>query len=291
MKQFITLVIFSAFISINLSSQYTEVGVFAGVGNYHGDLTPKNLEVSSYAPAFGAFGRYNFNGHLAAKVHFYKGILQGSDFNAQITKGERARNLSFRTDIYELGAQFEYNFLDFKVAIKDHITTPYIFAGVAGFYYNPQAEINGQWFDLQPLSTEGQGLEGSTAQPYQQFSIAIPWGLGVKFNINHLTNVGLEFGMRKTFTDYLDDVSTTYPDLNLLASEVGDFAAALSYRAPEYNPDALADPQGTNRGDATNQDWYFFGGVTISVNIGKANGFKQNQKKPVSRKKAPKMTF
>jgi hypothetical protein len=291
MKQFITLVIFSVFISTNLSSQYTEVGVFVGVSNYHGDLTPKNLEVSSYAPAFGAFGRYNFNGHLAAKVHFYKGVLQGSDFHAQVTKGERARNLSFRTDIYELGAQFEYNFLDFKVAIKDHITTPYIFAGVAGFYYNPQAEINGQWFDLRPLSTEGQGLEGSSAQPYQKFSIAIPMGLGVKFNINHVTNIGLEFGMRKTFTDYIDDVSTTYPDLNVLASEVGDFAAALSYRAPEYNPDAPADPQGTSRGDATDKDWYFFGGVTFSVNIGKANGFKQNQKKPASRKKVPKMTF
>jgi hypothetical protein len=291
MKQFITLVIFSVFISTNLSSQYTEVGVFVGVSNYHGDLTPKNLEVSSYAPAFGAFGRYNFNGHLAAKVHFYKGVLQGSDFHAQVTKGERARNLSFRTDVYELGAQFEYNFLDFKVAIKDHITTPYIFAGVAGFYYNPQAEINGQWFDLRPLSTEGQGLEGSSAQPYQKFSIAIPMGLGVKFNINHVTNIGLEFGMRKTFTDYIDDVSTTYPDLNVLASEVGDFAAALSYRAPEYNPDAPADPQGTSRGDATDKDWYFFGGVTFSVNIGKANGFKQNQKKPASRKKVPKMTF
>ena len=134
-------------------------------------------------------------------------------------------------------------------------------------------------------------MEGSSAQPYQKLSIAIPMGLGVKFNINHVTNIGLEFGMRKTFTDYIDDVSTTYPDLNVLASEVAVFAAALSYRAPEYNPDAPADPQGTSRGDATDKDWYFFGGVTFSVNIGKANGFKQNQKKPASRKKVPKMTF
>ncbi len=291
MKHIFTLIIFSFFTSISLFSQYTEVGIFAGVSNYQGDLTPKNLEVSSYAPAFGAFGRYNFNGHFAAKVHFYKGLLQGSDFNAQVTKGERRRNLSFQSEVYELGAQFEYNFLDFKVAIKDHITTPYIFAGISGFYFNPQAEIGGQWFDLQPLSTEGQGLEGSSAQPYQRVSIAIPMGLGVKFNINHLTNIGLEFGMRKTFTDYIDDVSTTYPDLDLLANEVGDFAAALSYRTPEYDPDAPADPQGTSRGNSADKDWYFFGGFTISVNIGKANGFKQNQKKPTSRKKVPKMTF
>ena len=62
------------------------------------------MEVSSYAPSFGAFGRYNFNGHIAAKVHFYKGILQGSDYKSQITKGERARNLSFKTDIYEVAS-------------------------------------------------------------------------------------------------------------------------------------------------------------------------------------------
>jgi len=253
--------IFSLLIIFNLSGQYTEVGFFAGVSNYHGDLTPKNLEVVSYAPAFGAFGRYNFNGHFAIKAHLYKGTLQGSDFNAQITKGERERNLSFQSNVLELGTQFEYNFLDFKVAIKDHITTPYIFAGVSGFYFNPQAEINGQWFDLQPLATEGQGLEGNPA-PYKKFSVAIPWGLGVKFNLNHLTNIGLEFGIRKTFTDYIDDVSTTYPDLV-----------------------ALADANGEDK------DWYFFGGFTFSVNIGKANGFKQHQKRPASRKKAPQMSF
>lgn len=291
MKHIFTFIILSFFISLNLTGQYTEVGVFAGVSNYHGDLTPKNLEVSSYAPAFGAFGRYNFNGHFAIKTHFYKGILQGSDFNAQVTKGERERNLSFQSDIYELGAQFEYNFLDFKVKIKDHITTPYVFAGVSGFYYNPQAEINGQWFNLRTLSTEGQGLEGSDTQPYSKFTVAIPWGLGVKFNLNHLTNIGLEFGIRTTFTDYIDDVSTTYPDLDLLANEKGDFAAALSYRMPEYDPDAPIDPQGMSRGNPEDNDWYFFGGVTISVNIGKANGFKQHQKKPATRKKAPKMTF
>jgi hypothetical protein len=291
MKYTFTLNIFVFLISLNLSGQYTEVGIFAGVSNYHGDLTPKNLEVSSYAPAFGVFGRYNINGHFAAKVHFYKGLLKGSDYNAQITKGNRARNLSFESDVYELGAQFEYNFLNFKIAIKDHITTPYIFAGIAGISFNPQAEINGLWFDLQPLSTEGQGLEGSSTQPYQRVSIAIPWGFGVKFNINHLVNIGLEFGMRKTFTDYIDDVSTTYPDLDLLANELGPIAVALSYRMPEYNTVAPLDPQGISRGDSTDKDWYFFGGFTISVNIGKANGFKQKQKKPATRHKMPKMSF
>jgi len=291
MKHSLTLIIFCFFISVNLSSQYTEVGIFAGVSNYSGDLTPRNLEVSAYAPSFGVFGRYNFNGHFAGKVHFYKGLLQGSDINSQVSKGNRQRNLSFQSDVYELGAQFEFNFLDFKVSVKDHITTPYVFAGISGFYFNPQAEINGQWFDLQPLSTEGQGLEGSDTQPYKKVSIAIPMGLGVKFNLNHLTNIGLELGMRRTFTDYIDDVSTTYPDLDLLAKEMGDFAAALSYRTLEYDADAPVNPQGTTRGSSASKDWYFFGGFTFSINIGKANGFKKGQKRPSSRKRIPKMSF
>lgn len=278
-------------IQSNIQGQYTEAGIFFGVSNYHGDLTPKVMEVQGYAPSFGAFGRYNFNGHLAAKLHFYKGILQGSDFNAQITKGNRERNLSFRTDLFEVGLQMEYNFLDFQVSEKDHITTPYVFAGVAGIYYNPQAEINGQWFDLQELGTEGQGLPGY-AEKYSKIAIAIPAGVGVKFNINHAANIGIEMGMRYAFTDYLDDVSTVYPDLKVLTEEVGEFAAALSYRTPEYDEDIAVDPEGLERGDAKTKDLYFFGGLTLSINIGKANGFSTRQKTPTRRqKKAPKMQF
>ncbi|HFB99981.1 MAG TPA: hypothetical protein ENJ53_04170 [Phaeodactylibacter sp.] len=289
MKHTFSFLVLFFFIQFTGLSQYTEVGVFAGVSNYKGDLAPNFMEVQGYAPAFGAFGRYNFTGHFSVKMHFYKGILKGTDAYSQITKGNRARNLSFRTDLYELGLQVEYNFLNYDAVIGNHVTTPYVFGGVAGFYFNPQAEYDGQWFDLQPLGTEGQGLEGY-ASPYQKFSLGIPMGFGVKFNLSHSTNIGLEVGMRKTFTDYIDDVSTVYPDLNVLNEEKGGFAAALSYRTPEYDPKMATDPTGLERGDAKLKDWYFFGGVTISVNIGKASGFENRQKRPRSRRK-PKMEF
>ena len=289
MKHIFTFLAFSFLIQFNGISQYTEAGIFGGVSNYIGDLAPKFMEVKEYAPAFGAFGRHNFTGHFSVKLHFYKGVLQGSDSHSQITKGNRTRNLSFRSDIYELGLQVEYNFLDYNAVIANHLTTPYIFAGVAGFYFNPQAQYDRQWFDLQPLGTEGQGLEGY-AKPYQKYSIGIPMGIGVKFNLTHSVNIGLETGMRKTFTDYIDDVSTTYPDLQVLSEEKGGFAAALSYRTPEYDPKLATDPTGLERGNSKIKDWYFFGGVTVSVNIGKANGFENKQKKPRNRKR-PKMEF
>jgi len=289
MKKIIALLTITIFFQINIFSQYTEAGIFAGVSNYHGDLTDRFVETSDYALAFGAFGRYNFTGHLAVKAHFYKGRLQGSDANSHITKGHRERNLSFRSDIYELGVQFEYNFVDYNLALRDHITTPYIFAGVSGFSFNPQAELNGAWVDLQPLGTEGQGLPGN-AQPYQLFGIGIPVGMGVKFSLSNNVNLGLELGVRKTFTDYIDDVSTLYPDLQLLGEENGETAMTLSYRTPEYDENLTIDPTGMERGDATNKDWYFFGGLTVSVNIGQVKDYRLRKGQPL-KKKLPKMTF
>ena len=180
-----------------LLAQYFEAGIFAGVSNYQGDLAPRFMEASEYAPAFGIFGRYNFTGYLGMKVHLYKGTLQGSDANSQLTYGVRQRNLSFQSDLYELGIQGEFNLIDFNVLRGDHITTPYLFAGVSGFYFNPSAELNGQLHELQPLGTEGQGIDGY-GEKYKLFSIGIPAGLGVKFNFNKTVNVGLEMGLRYT---------------------------------------------------------------------------------------------
>ncbi len=289
MKKIFSILILFIVLQTSLSAQYFEAGIFAGVSNYQGDLAPNIMEVSGYAPAFGAFGRYNFTGHFAVKGHFYKGLLKGSDHNAQISKGHRTRNLSFQTDLYEIGITAEYNFINYNIATKEHVTTPYVFAGISGVYFNPQAELNGQWYDLQPLGTEGQGLSGYDA-PYQQFTIGIPAGLGVKFNINEKINVGLEFGIRYTLTDYLDDVSTKYPDLKILAEEKGDFAAALSYRKLEYDPNLVEDPTGMERGDSSNNDLFFFGGITLSANIGKVKDFRTRNGQPI-KKKLPKMEF
>ena len=290
MKSLNTLLFLTLFLPSILCAQYFEAGIFAGVSNYQGDLAPGFMEASDYSPAFGVFGRYNFTGHLGMKVHLYKGVLQASDENGQLKYGIRQRNLSFQSDIYELGIQGEFNFIDFNVMKGDHITTPYVFAGVSGFYFNPIAELDGQLHELQPLGTEGQGLPGYDAK-YKLFSIGIPAGLGVKFNFNKKVNVGLEMGVRYTFTDYLDDVSGKYPELELLEKTNGELAATLSYRTPEYDNNITTNPEGQFRGGETGRnDFYFFGGVTLSFNIGQVKEFEKRKKKPKMVKK-PKMGF
>lgn len=290
MKSLNTLIFLLFFFPTILSAQYFEAGIFAGVSNYQGDLAPGFMKATEYAPAFGIFGRYNFTGHLGMKVHLYKGVLQGSDKGAPLKNGLRQRNLSFQSDIYELGIQGEYNFINFNVMKGDHITTPYAFAGVSGFYFNPVAELDGILHELQPLGTEGQGLPGYDAK-YKQFSIGIPAGVGIKFNFNKTVNIGLEMGVRYTFTDYIDDVSGKYPDLNVLNETSGEIAASLSYRTPEYNNSIITNPEGQFRGgEQGRNDFYFFGGMTISFNIGQVKEFEKRKKKPKKQKK-PKMGF
>jgi len=290
MKSINTLIVLLILFPSILVAQYFEAGIFAGVSNYQGDLAPGFMEASEYAPAFGVFGRYNFTGHLGMKVHLYKGTLQGSDENGQLKYGIRQRNLSFQSDLYELGVQGEFNFINFNVLKGDHITTPYLFAGVSGFYFNPIAELNGQLHELQPLGTEGQGINGYD-EKYKLFSIAIPAGLGVKFNFNKTVNVGLEMGLRYTFTDYLDDVSGKYPDLEVLTENNGELATMLSYRTAEYDNNITTDPQGQFRGGEKQlNDFYFFGGLILSFNIGQVREFEKRKKKPRKQKK-PKMGF
>ena len=219
--------------------------------------------------AFGAFARYNHSPRLAAKFHLYKGTISGADANAsniQEKSGNFLRNLEFETDIYEVGLQLEFNILPYNIRENKQQWTPYVFGGIAGFHFNPRAFYEGRWYDLQPLGTEGQGLPGYGPN-YSLYQFSLPAGIGFKIDINNKANFGIEFGMRKTFTDYIDDVSTVYPDIDLLREQRGDLAADLSYRQPEVDGLAPSNPEGGIRGSAGSPDWYMFGGLMVSINI------------------------
>jgi hypothetical protein len=244
-------------------AQYRELGAFIGATNYKGDLHQESALVpTEYNPALGLFGRYNFSRTLAAKVSLTKGQITGMDANSK-DPAIRNRNLNFRSDVVELSLQGEFNLLPFAIR-EGKTSAPYLFAGLAGYYFNPQAEMRGNWYDLQPLGTEGQGMTNKAR--YSRYQVAIPFGIGFKFSLNNQINLGMEFGARRTFTDYLDDVSGLYPDI-LELEQVNPRAAALSFRTPEVNHHAPSNPEGLYRGNPDDKDWYFFGGITMSVNM------------------------
>ncbi|MCB0705620.1 MAG: hypothetical protein KDC34_09940 [Saprospiraceae bacterium] len=265
---FISTVLLLCCLGTRLHAQYntTELGMFYGFSTYLGDLQQERFEVAECHAAYGAFLRYNLNRAISWKWHLYKGTISGSDENYDGLL-VRERNLHFRSDLYEVGTQFEITFLHFGE--KDRrVAAPYVFVGVSAFYFNPEARWEGKWVALQPLGTEGQWLDAyPEKEPYDLVQWSIPMGIGFNINIGKRINLGFEIGFRQTFTDYLDDVSGTYPDQQLLVLR-DPMAATLSFRTPEYLQQELPNPVGKIRGNPENNDLYVFGGFTLSTVVG-----------------------
>ena len=252
------------------TAQHFEVGVLIGASNYLGDLSnnSSSLYIKESKPAFGGFAKYNFNHLLALRGGVNYTWVAGRDANVKNDDFVRMRNLSFRSSVLEVGLTGEFNFPGFQPYGLYMPFSPYIFGGVSYFKYNPRARYEGNWVDLQPLGTEGQGMAGREAE-YGLSAISIPFGVGLKYAISDKINLGLELGARRTFTDYLDDVSGTYVSYPELTAGNGELAAALGNRTGELNEtgEPAIVPTGTQRGDLKGQDWYFILGVTVSYNF------------------------
>jgi len=254
----------------SVRAQRSEYGVFVGTSFYMGDINTSKVFYRS-DPAFGIIYRYNFNPHWAFKMDAIYGTVEGYDSDFGNT-----RNLSFKTHIMEFSAQIELNFLQYFTGSKTHRFTPYIFTGLAVFSFNPQAQYTdpktGQtnWYDLHTLSTEGEGLISSPdKQTYSLTQIAIPFGIGFKFSLNKKICLGLEWGMRKTFTDYIDDISTTYVDMtgqSAVAKALADRTVELI--DPLTGTYRQAHAPGESRGNSATNDWYSFAGLTVTIKLG-----------------------
>ena len=240
-----------------LWSQGFEAGILAGVSSYQGDLSPSNLKTSmgKLHAAFGAFGRYNINNYFSAKLGLTYGTMSADD-----AKEGRNRNLSFRSNFLEFAVTGEWNILGYQPYGLERVFTPYLYVGVGFVHFNPRAQYEGEWVELRPLGTEGQNMQGFNAK-YSLVEFVIPFGGGLKYAINDQWNVGIELGLRKTYTDYLDDVSGQYVDNELLIAGNGELAAALANRSGK------SIPGGTDRGNDQIYDWYLVSGISISYNF------------------------
>lgn len=261
-KQYLLLIMFTLASSVCIS-QRTELGLFLGGSYYLGDLNPKKHFLLT-GPAIGGLYRYNLNPRFTLKNNIYVGLIRGDD---KISKSNENRNLNFTSPIGELSIQMEFNFFPYVTGHKKYKFSPYIFIGGALSFFQPQTEYKGQWYKLQSLSTEGQGTTYNTdKQKYSLINFSMPFGLGFKFSIRDNVCFSPEWGIRKSSTDYIDDVSTTYPDLGILEREVSEVAAALSDRSENT---LTSNKEGMQRGNARTKDWYSFFGVTITYKINK----------------------
>lgn len=233
----------------------------AGISNYFGDLN-SHTSLEYMGPAAGLFARYNMGERFALKGGFNYGRVSFADEGSP-DPFQQSRNLSFRSNIMELTAQLEINFFRYDKRREDRRFTPYLLGGISGFFYNPKAVLNGETYVLQPIGTEGQNNPGE--KKYLRMSIAIPVGGGFKYNFHPAWTIGVELGVRKTFTDYLDDVSGTYPEQVISFQTPTSIAEALSDRSGEVG-EPIGRP-GKQRGLSPKKDDYMFFGITLSYTV------------------------
>jgi len=276
-KSLLAVIFYLSFFSIHSFSQEgskgTYIGLFLGKMNYQGDLNPNSFTFAHSKATTGVSIRQSLNRWISLKGGFTIGHIDAADhYNRDYLK---PRNLSFKTTIKEASLSLETSLLDLSTT---HFT-PYVYGTVSLFHFNPWAYDNsGNKVFLQPLSTEGQGLSQFPKQKtYKLTQIAVGFGVGARYAINDNINIGAEFTQRKTFTDYLDDVSSIYVDRNVLLQAKGAKAVEMAYRGDELTGGLPYPNHGEQRGTPSEMDWYYFFGINFEIRFSAfANLFKSH---------------
>lgn len=206
------------------------------------DLKPVQTKIDG-----GVFYRYRWKDNVGLNAGLNYLRIGGAD-SLSTNPARASRNLHFKSTIIELSGRAEYYFytihdvggkgryqLDFRA---------FAFGGLAGFYFNPRAEYNDKWVSLRPYTTEGIA--------YSRIQLAIPFGTGFFFTYKRVHRFGWEFNVRKTFTDYLDDVKGYYIEQKdpTAAALANRYDSSYGIQQENYYP-------GNWRGDRNNHDdWY-----------------------------------
>jgi len=257
-------ILFVFFIMFLSGQAQLEIGGFVGGSYYIGEINPK-IPFRQTNLGFGVLFRYALNSRWAVKLNIYEGVLTGDD---KIVKFNEGRSLKFKSDIMELGGVAEFNFLPYFTGSTKNYVTPYIFGGVGVvFHIAKVGDVK-----LRDKYTEGQEFadelepDNSSERNYSHAAFCIPFGVGVKYSFSKRIAVSLEWGMRKTFSDYIDDISYTYYQ----------YPDAYTEGSSDYNDLLYSDPNldhepNMQRGNSENDDWYSFAGLTITYNINLKN--------------------
>ncbi|MCB0770702.1 MAG: hypothetical protein KDC00_09880 [Flavobacteriales bacterium] len=278
-----------------------------GVSNFLGELGGRNqigspfvwdLELSKTRPAAHIDFRYFLARKMALRTRFTYGILAGND-NLTTEPFRQNRNLNFKSDVYELSVVYEFHMFSEELGhvydlrgvkgTKSSRVGFYAFVGIGGFYFDPKTQFQNTWVRLKPLGTEGQGLEGG-APEYNNFQVCIPMGFGIRKALSKQISYGLEIQYTKTFTDYIDDVSTVYYDNDALLAAHGEIGAYLA----DPNLGSLAEfginptATGQQRGDESDLDAYLFLKAQVHYKLVK---FRSGSKKYRTRIRRQKIVF
>lgn len=213
----------SAFFCASATAQYTsELGIGIGATNYRGDVSPK-YQLQNNRPAFTVFYRKDISVPVTLRAGLTAGLLRADDGNVNGVDGavpplQTFRQVNTKGSVYELSGALEYNFLDYHRRTDKVHFTPYVFVGLAIYYANTTT------------ATNNQALANAFNQQGSTLGLSIPGGVGIKLALSDHINLGLETGVRPTFSDDLDHLSE--------------------------QTTVLVDPN--------TKDWYYYSGVSLS---------------------------
>ena len=241
----------------------SEIGVHIGAMYYIGDLNQfKPFYKSNLAGGF--MYRYTIHSRLSLRMNYTVGNVEAYDSDSKKQQNIN-RNLDFNSRIREFAGGIEFNYFPFQIGSKRYPGTAYLITQVGVFYMEPKTTINGQEVKLQSIGTEGQGSALGNKRLYSNYQLCVPLGLGAKFTLGKRATFNVDIAIRKTFTDYIDDVkSDYYLDPSLLAAANGQTAADLNNRS--LNGDRYG-----KRGNSSTKDWYVYAGGMLTFRLGTGN--------------------
>jgi hypothetical protein len=263
-------------------SHKPEISLTFGANNFLGDLGGnlgkgepflKDYLFKTVRPLVGLSLAYYPKNWYQIKTGFNYTSVDGADslipVSNTLARWRYYRNLSFNSHIFEgyITGQF-YPLTFFSDGRDVQRLSPFIEGGIGFFHFNPTTQLNGQTVYLQPLHTEGEGFPGTGVPNYSLTQVYIPASIGVKYYMNDELSISVGATFRKTFTDYIDDVSGNYisnPDLfnKYLSPTEAALALQLYKRVlPQYESKV-----GTLRGFSSSDDTYLTFFLTISMTI------------------------
>jgi hypothetical protein len=285
--------VFTSFGQYGEQTSFFEAGITVGPSNFLGDLGGnygkgttflKDNNIQMTKLTVGGFLSYHPSEWLGVRFALNIGSLEGDD---AIIKGKgsweeyrKIRNSNFKSGLSEallMAEIYPTVFFEYEPTDIFHKLRPYGVIGVGAFHFNPKGTdpLTGEWVELKPLRTEGQGMaEYPDRKEYKLTQMNIPMGIGVKYFVSETVNLSLEVLHRTTFTDYIDDVSTKYIDESLFYNYLPLPQARLAERMANKSGTGLTRTYsaGQIRGTPKNNDAYYSVGFKLGIRLGSGDG-------------------
>ena len=266
---------------------FMEAGVTIGPSNFLGDLGGNLGKGTTFLKdnnfpltkiMVGAHLSVYPTDWLGFRLAVNLGKLEGDDAiikgKGGLEEARRIRNQDFRSSLFEailVTEVYPTVFLEEDPADVFHKLRPYGVIGAGVFHFNPQGldPATGQWVYLKPLHLEGQGFpEYPDRKDFSLWQLNIPMGVGMKYFLSENVSLGIEVIHRKTFTDYIDGVSTNYIDPQVFYNHLSVSDAALAVRMADKRLSGVTRNIGDKRGDPSHNDSYYSFGFKLGFRLG-----------------------